>query len=134
MLDEIQKAQQMAIELKIHETIENVVTNAGAAPDATELQWEGCQICLENEGFFKVFSIVMSNGLCLYKGQLSLGNITITNFRYGSWVEKLKAYSEQITAEKKQIETEKSEQEQRAKLSPFSVISDDEFKSGVFKG
>ena len=81
-------------------------------------------------------SVVMPNGLTIYKAEVGgFGNVNVvTDFRYGSWVEKLKAYSEQITAEKKQIETEKSEQEQRAKLSPFSVISDDEFKSGVFKG
>ena len=47
MSDEIQKAQQMALELKVNEIIENVVTKAGIMPNATKAEWEGCQLCFE---------------------------------------------------------------------------------------
>ena len=130
MSDEIQKAQQMALELRVNEIIENVVTKAGAMPNATKAEWEGCQLCLEQKDFSKDVSVVMPNGLTIYKAEVGgFGNV-VTDFRYGSWVEKLKAYSEQITAEKQRTEAEKAEQEKRAKLAPFAEISDDEFEKG----
>lgn len=112
MSDEIKKAQQMAIDLEIDKVIENIVTKAGSMPEATLGQWEGCQLVVEHqlEKSCKNFSIVMPNGLILYKAQRdNRGALAVTDFRYGSWVEKIKAYSKQMN------------------LSSFAEISDDEF-------
>ena len=114
MLDEIKKAQQMAIDLKLEAIVENIVTNAGRMPNATKAEWEGCQLVIEHKpsNAGESFSIVMPNGLVLYKAQRdNWGEVTVTDFRYGSWVQKIKAHSEQIN------------------LSPFSAISDDEFEA-----
>ena len=127
MSDEIQKAQQMALELKIHEVINNIITKAGTMPNATEAEWEGCKLASSSFGV-TLLSITMSNGIILYKAKIAFDDIEVTDFRYGSWVEKLKAYSEQITADKKRAETEKAEQEKKAKLAPFAAISDEEFE------
>ena len=133
MSDEIQKAQQMALKLKVNEIIENVVTKAGNMPNATKAEWEGCQLCFEQKEFSTDVSVVMPNGLTIYKAEVGgFGNVNVvTDFRYGSWVEKLKAYSEQITAEKQRAEVEKAAQEKKAKLAPFAEISDDEFEKAT---
>ena len=79
-----------------------------------------------------VTSIAMPDGTILYRSVevQSTGGQKVLDFRYGSWVEKLKTDSEKITADKQRAEAEKAEQEKRAKLSPFSAISDDEFEKG----
>ena len=110
MSDEIKKAQKIALDLQIHEIIKNIVTKAGAMPSATKAEWEGCQ--LEVATGTGALSITMPNGTVLYKAinYLLIGNargVEISDFRYGTWVEKLKAYSEQITAEKRRAEAEK---------------------------
>lgn len=134
MSDEIKKMQQMAFELKIHEIITNIVTKAGTMPNATKAEWERCKLDSEGQSRYmggKHFSITMPNGIVLYKADIfgdTIDSTDVTDFRYGSWVEKLKAYSEQITAEKRRLEAEKAEQEKKAKLAPFSVISDEEFE------
>ena len=80
-----------------------------------------------------VTSIAMPDGTILYRSvELQpTGGQKVLDFRYGSWVEKLKVDSEKITAEKRRAEAEKAEQEKRAKLSPFSAISDDEFEKAT---
>ena len=130
MSDEIKKAQQMALELKIHEVINNIITKAGTMPNATKAEWEGCKLASFSFGV-TMLSITMSNGMVLYKAKIGFDDIEITDFRYGSWVEKLKAYSEKITADKKSGETEQTEQEKQAKLAPFAEISDEEFEKMV---
>ena len=131
MSDEIQKAQQMALKLKVNEIIENVVTKAGTMPNATKAEWEGCQLCFEQKEFSTDVSVVMPNGLTIYKAEVGGLSNVVTDFRYGSWVEKLKTYSEQITAEKQRAEVEKAAQEKKAKLAPFAEISDDEFEKAI---
>ena len=99
MSDEIQKAQQIAIDLKVHELIKNVITKANTTPNLIESEWEGCHLDMTRG----VFSITMPNGVVLYKATLGffevargVSDVNVTDFRYGTWVEKLKSYSEQI--------------------------------------
>ncbi len=96
---EVIEAQQMAIDLELEKIIENIVTNAGIVPDATKAEWEGCQLTIEHKPSDPSdnFSIVMSNGQTLYKAKRNNWNdVTVTDFRYGAWVERIKAYSEQL--------------------------------------
>ena len=150
MSDEIKKAQEeaqrMAQELGIYEILRNVATGGKNTQNSCEVDWSGCKVKfrepqktggnamstlmkmgagLASADIF-VTSIIMPNGVVLYRS-MDEGQ-HVTDFRYGSWVEKLKVDSEKITAEKRRAEAEKAEQEKRAKLSPFSAISDDEFE------
>jgi hypothetical protein len=157
MSDEIKKAQaeaqQMAKELGIYEMVRNIVTNGSKHSQASESKWGNCLIKYrvrdDNAASFvdavasifeevsspderTVTSLTMPNGTILYRSyETKVGGQIISDFRYGSWVEKLKADSEKITAEKRRAEAEKAEQEKRAKLSPFSAISDDEFEDAM---
>ena len=64
--------------------------------------------------------MVHPNGTLLYqafqKGQ------DVKTFRYGAWIERIKAYSEQITLEKEQAAYAKAQQERVEKLKPFTQI------------
>ena len=64
--------------------------------------------------------ITMPNGTILYRA-LEEGE-EVTDFRYGAWVERLKAYSEQITATKQQEADAKQKQDRDVQLKPFSQI------------
>jgi len=62
----------------------------------------------------------MPDGTVLYR---SFGdNRVVTVFRYGAWVERMKAYSEQITLERRQIAEAKAQKKQEDALKPFSGI------------
>ena len=78
MSDEIKKAQQMALELKIHEVINNIITKAGTMPNATEAEWEGCKLASFSFGV-TMLSITMSNGMVLYKAKIGFDDIEITD-------------------------------------------------------
>ncbi len=142
MSDEIKKIQEQAIELGIYQIVRNIVTNGDNKSEAVESEWQNCKLKLRVEENNRPFgssefvtSVVMPNGLTLYRvKEDSAGALIVTHFRYGSWVEKIQAHSEQITATNERIKAEKAEQEKQAKLSPFSAISDDEFEKVIKKG
>ncbi|HMU88259.1 MAG TPA: hypothetical protein PKC11_11635 [Agitococcus sp.] len=153
-----EEAQKMAQELGIYEIVRNVVnctSNTSLTSKLTEARWGGCRLILEEcrqyqsqqfeqklqqilqeqqHGVFKVniaegTSIVMENGMILYHALF--GGELVTTFRYGSWIEKLELYSEQVSAEKARADAEKAEQERQVKLASFAPISDDEFEKMV---
>ena len=142
MSDEIQKAQveaqRMAQELGIYEIVRNVALGGGEMYVPAEVEWQGCRVIFDEaigqqqlqqqqgKRFFEGTCVVLPNDTLLYQA-LQKGR-EVKTFRYGSWVEKLKAYSEQITLKKQQAAAEKAEQERQAKLAPFAEISDDEFE------
>lgn len=152
MSDEIKKAQEeaqrMAQKLGIYEMLRNVATNGKNIEDSCEVDWNNCKIKFKERqkaggtlggsiseiiqmnknasSDIFVTSITMPNGAFLYRSMDDGKHVT--HFRYGSWVEKLTLLSEQITATNERAKAEKAEQEKKAKLAPFAVISDDEFE------
>jgi hypothetical protein len=152
MSDEIKKAQEeaqrMAQELGIYEILRNVATGGQNTQNSCEVDWSGCTIKFKERqkaggtladsistiigntnaaSDILVTSIIMLSGTILYRSMDDGKHVT--HFRYGSWVEKLKLFSEQITATNERAKAEKAEQEKKAKLAPFAAISDDEFET-----
>ncbi len=125
MSDEIKKVQEQSQQLGMYEIVRAIALGGTKIENGCEITWENCRIIWSAKSDSPTM-VVMPNKTVLYCA-FDAGQ-RVTTFRYGSWVEKLKAYSEQITAEKQRAEAEKAEQEERAKLSPFSAISDDEFE------
>ena len=128
---EVIEAQQRAIDLGIYDIVCNIVKNS---KNAESILWEGCTIIFERHkdssswGGLGVIgsdsdietTITMPDGTVLYnaseKGKM------VTSFRYGGWVERIKAYSEQLTTEKRRADEAKAQQEREGKLKPFSGI------------
>ena len=77
-----------------------------------QIEWEGCKIVAYSQKGL----VSMPDGTVLYSSS-DCGS-TIHSFRYGKWVERIKAYSEQITAHEQQ----EKEAEERKKPKPFSPI------------
>jgi hypothetical protein len=105
MSDEIKSAQKQATELGIYEMLQNLATKGKDKAVFYETTWEGCQIKFREtmqpfaEKRAVATSIVMPDGLILFRCEESVsdGTKNITDFRYGAWVERIKAYSEQET-------------------------------------
>ena len=141
MSDEVQRvqeeAQQQAINSGIYEIVRNVALNGSDVYISAEAEWEGCRVIFNAENrvqqvrmqsrqqqqdkpFLGGTCVVHPNGTLLYQ---ALGEGTdVKTFRYGAWVERIKAYSEQITLEKQQAAYAKEEQERVEKLKPFTQI------------
>lgn len=134
----VTEAQQKAIDLGIYEIVRNVALNGGDMYIPTEVEWEGCRVIFDEairqqqmqqqqqrqwpqaKPFFEGTCVVHPNGELLYQA-LQKGK-DVKAFRYGAWVERIKAYSEQITLEKQQAAYAKAEQERLEKLKPFTQI------------
>ena len=126
MSDEIKKAQEQAESLGIYEIVRNIATNGGeiVSEGTLHCEWEGCRITFKaqvhGQGMAAWFTsivtcIVMPDETILYSSVAAAeGKQSITDFRYGSWVERIKAYSEQITARKQQEAEMKTQQIGRA--------------------
>ena len=92
-------------------------------------QWEGCNLIYEQESTATKQGgtrVVMSDGTTLYSS-LENGQL-VSVFRNGAWVERIKAYSEQLTTEKKRADEMKAQQEREGKMKPFSDIDFQSFK------
>ena len=65
----------------------------------------------------------MPDGTLLYCSQTQ-GNHepTVTDFRFGKWVERITTYSNEVTAQYQQKLEDKAEQKRAEKLKPFSEI------------
>ena len=139
MSDEIKKmqeeAQRIAKEHGIYEIVHNVASNGKRTKDFCEVEWEGCKVKFKEPrkaagilpvaevaeifgaraSIAPVTSIIMPDGTVLYR---SFGdNRVVTVFRYGAWVERMKAYSEQITLERRQIAEAKAQKKQEDRKS-----------------
>ena len=131
---EVLEATKKASELGIYDIVRNIAMQGSNTDNPCEAVWEGCRLALNqsqvvNNIQTKVTSITMSNETLLYRGEESAvasifggGLLLVTDFRYGAWVDRIKTYSDQITAQKQQEATSKAQQEQEKKLKPFSGI------------
>ena len=112
----------------------NVALNGGDMYISTEVEWEGCRVIFDEaiqqqqqqrqqqqgKPFFEGTCVVHPNGELLYQA-LQKGK-DVKTFRYGAWIERIKAYSEQITAKKRQETEAKAQQKREEELKPFSGI------------
>ena len=140
---EIRKVQEHAEQLGIYEIILNIVNEGDKSLDEEkQTEWEGCILRL-NETIqntqlkqgsavaslvaqanqLKTTSITMPDGTLLYCSQTQ-GNDepTVTDFRFGKWVERITTYTNEVTAQYQQKLKDKAEQKRAEKLKPFSEI------------
>lgn len=122
-LPEVIEAQKRAKELGIYEIVRNVANKGGKSKKNAMTEWEGCNVIYEQESTATQQGgtrVVMPDGTTLYSALENGQRVSV--FRYGAWVERLKAYSEQLTAEKKRADEAKAQQERENKLKPFTQI------------
>ena len=117
-LPEIVEAQKQAKELGIYEIVRNVANKGGTPKKNAMTEWEGCNVIYEQESTVAKQGgtrVVMSDGTTLYSA-LEKGQ-RVSVFRNGAWVERIRIYSEQLTAEKKRVDETKAQQEQIGRAS-----------------
>ena len=134
MSDEIQKVQEIALELGIYKIVQNVASKGKGGTDFCESTWEGCSVKFREKktltnGRFLISSITMPDGVVLYRYEEPImamkpikGLQRVTNFRNGSWVERIKAYSEKITLERQEAAEARAQKKQESALKPFTGI------------
>ncbi len=130
MSDEIKKVQEKAIELGIYQVVQNIASKGKGGKEFCEATWESCNIKFREKqtlanGRFSVSSITMPDGVVLYRCEEWIARKAeqrVTDFRNGVWVERIKAYSEQITLEKQQAAEARAQKKQENALKPFSGI------------
>ena len=129
MSDEIKKSQERAKELGIYEILRNLATQGKNTQEPCEVEWESCKIKFRKleiaNGRLFVTSIKMPDGVVLYRCEECIARKAeqrVTDFRNGVWVERIKAYSEQITLEKQQAAEARAQKKQENALKPFSGI------------
>lgn len=130
MSDEIRKVQEKALELGIYKIVQNISSKGKGGTDFCEATWEGCSIKFRERkilggGRSAVSSIIMPDGTILYRCEESAfakKAQKVTDFRHGSWVERIKAYSEQITLERQQAAEARAQKKQESALKPFTEI------------
>ena len=138
MSDEIKKAAEQAKNLGIYEVVRNIASNGKNTDEACDATWENCIVVFECQdgkplqkhaasdvmafAIPRLFSpstsetnIKMPDGTVLYRA-LRNGQ-EVTDFRYGAWVERIKAYSEQITVEIIRAHEAKVQQEREDRKS-----------------
>jgi len=136
---EIKKVQENAEELKIYESIKNVVNKGNEAHNkAGESEWESCKIHYhpillrmpDEKDNFIIGQIIMPDGTVLYEASMRLieesGVIKkyryTQQFRFGKWVDRFLRYSEELTQQYLlEVETRHREMEEQ-KRKPFSEI------------
>ena len=122
--------QEKAIELGIYQVVQNIASKGKGGKEFCEATWESCNIKFREKqtlanGRFSVSSITMPDGVVLYRCEEWIARKAeqrVTDFRNGVWVERIKAYSEQITLEKQQAAEARAQKKQENALKPFSGI------------
>ena len=138
---EVTEAQQRAIDLGIYEIVRNVALQVEQQQQQQqqqqhEVEWEGCRVIFKDETqqqqeqqqqqqqrekpFFEGTCVVHPNGTLLY--QAFKQGKDVKTFRYGAWVERITAYSEQVTIEMQRKAESKVQKEREAKMKPFSGV------------
>ncbi len=109
----------------------NLATQGKNTQEPCEVEWESCKIKFRKleiaNGRLFVTSIKMPDGVVLYRCEergilRKEQQIQVTDFRYGAWVERIKAYSEQITLERQRAAEARAQKKQENALKPFSGI------------
>ena len=123
---EVRKIQEHAEQLGIYEIIRNIVCQGDKSLTLKNhtAKWESCTLRLhEPISKSEKTSITMSDGTLLYCSQTqSSDEQTVTDFRFGKWVERITTYSNEVTAQYQQKLKDKAEQKRAEKLKPFSEI------------
>ena len=139
---EIRKIQEHAEQLGIYEIIRNIVNEGDKSLDEEkQTEWEGCILrlnetiqntqlkqgsgaaSLAQANQLKTTSITMPDGTLLYCSQTqSSDEQTVTDFRFGKWVERITTYSNEVTDQYQKAQQDKIAQEKTEKLKPFSEI------------
>ena len=143
---EILKAQQKAEELGIYKIIHNITCAGENTLDFKQGEWESCILKykspepskLKNSDASSIFSmtnalmndtnpyaasISMPDGTLLYRSEgRTADSQTVTDFRVGKWIERITAYSNELTAKRKQEEEDRINQINQEKLKPFNDI------------
>lgn len=132
-----------ALELGIEELVRNVVHQGGDSKEHAEAVWEGCRLIFADRPSTSVFaahkvarlafrgdtiepdhevgtSIIMPDGTFLYNAVLE--GVHVTAFREGPWVERLTAYSKQLTEQRLQREREDEQKRLEEQRKPFQNI------------
>ena len=133
MSDEVKKIQETALELGIYKIVQGIATKGKGGTDFCEATWEGCSIKFREKKTLKngrllVSSITMPDGVVLYRCEEPILIVKgaklqrVTNFRNGAWVERIKAYSEQLTLERQQAAEARAQKKQESALKPFTEI------------
>lgn len=136
---EIKKVQENAEELKIYESLMNIVNKGNTSKNnAGESEWESCKIHYhpillrmpDEKDNFIIGQIIMPDGTVLYEASMRLieesGVITkyrsTQQFRFGKWVDRFLRYSEELTQQYLlEVETRHREMEEQ-KRKPFAEI------------
>ena len=129
--ENIDKIRQQAKELGIYKIIRNIANNGDNTMTSGSSEWEHCSIkcnILEKptENYSSrpwTTSITMPDGTILYRSEGDKAdNQTVTHFRFGKWVERITAYSNELTVQRELERREKLAQKQAELLKPFSEI------------
>ncbi|MCU4581045.1 hypothetical protein KTJ32_08585 [Acinetobacter gyllenbergii] len=130
---EIRKKQTHAEQLKIYEIIRNI-TCGGAnltlqGGQARTTEWENCTLSFNkyenfkhHSGNYPTASITMADGTIIFRSQTINEKLYVTDFRFGKWVERITAYSQEVTEQYQKNQQDKIAQEKAEKLKPFSEI------------
>lgn len=135
--------QKFDPESNIKELIRNIVHQGGDSTASADAEWEGCllffrsttisRIMHQSSNIGSIFSdlnsmhaittrITMSDGTCLYDLQEAMKGTKLNVFRHGPWVERLTAYSKQLTEERFKQERDEEKRLLAEKKKPFQSI------------
>ena len=136
---EIKKVQENAEELKIYESLKNIINKGNTERnEAGEAEWESCKIHYhpillrmpDEKDNFIIGQVIMSDGVVLYEASMRLieesGVIkkyrSTQHFRFGKWVDRFLSYSKELTQQHLlEVETRNREMQEQ-KRKPFSEI------------
>lgn len=133
---EIRKVQEHAEQLDIFGILYNIICDAQQASlvhgQTRAKEWENCILSLKLEdfkyttskpsGLAYTINMTMPNGTVLFNAQKHDGKCYISDFRFGKWVERITAYSQEVTVQYQKAQQEKITKEKAEKLKPFSEI------------
>ena len=137
--NKIEDSKQKAIKLGIFQLMQDVVQNT-PDPDAEKssgfggmfsfdrtIEWEGCEIRYWSSGLFPKTrsggTITKSDGTVLFHGCDEIGSRgEVVSFRFGAWVERLKAHVKQLKKSKELAEKQQAESEDAEKIEPFGDV------------
>ena len=144
----IEDARLQAKQLGIYRIVKTIATQGKHHKEPSQVKWEDCtlkylmleptQIKADPTGFLKglrsffsrmtaprvsVTSIIMSDGTVLYRSEGRSEEFqVITDFRMGHWVERITAYSQEISTKQHQQSIEMVKALNQKRLEAFSKI------------